>query len=59
VNGQAEGEYTGRELRRVVTYIMSGIGLDDNVVCMALASPPSINAVDPIDRAGQEGPTRA
>ncbi|MDP2218500.1 MAG: ASCH/PUA domain-containing protein [Methanolobus sp.] len=28
-------EYTGRELRKHVTYLLGGIGLEPNYVCMA------------------------
>lgn len=37
VDGKAEGEYTGRELRRTVTYLLSGFGLERGFVCMALS----------------------
>lgn len=38
VDGVAEGEYTGRDMRRAVSYVMSGFGLETGFVCMALAS---------------------
>jgi hypothetical protein len=37
VDGIAEGEYTGRETRRYVSYVLSGMGLEPGVVCMGLA----------------------
>ncbi len=36
VNGIAEGEYTGRETRCYVSYILSGVGLEPGIVCMGL-----------------------
>jgi hypothetical protein len=36
VNGLDEGEYTGREVRRVVTYVLSGWGLEQGYVCLAV-----------------------
>ena len=33
-----EGEYTGREMRRTVTYVLSGMGLEPGYVCMALST---------------------
>jgi len=39
----ASSEYTGREMMRVVSYIMSGgqFGLDQRCVVLALATPPA------------------
>ncbi len=47
VDGRAEGEYTTRELRRTITYVLSGLGLEAGCVCMALGQPLSPDAVDP------------
>lgn len=38
VDGKAEGEYTGREFRRTVSYVLSGFGLEPGYVCMGLQS---------------------
>lgn len=39
VDGVSEGEYTGREMRRCITYVLSGWGLEPGYVCMSLAQP--------------------
>jgi hypothetical protein len=41
VDGRDEGEYTGREMRRVVTYVLSGSGLASGFVCLGLGPPSS------------------
>jgi len=40
VDGQAEGDYTGRDLRRRVTYVLTGFGVERGFVCMGLSAPP-------------------
>lgn len=35
-DGEPVGEYTGRQLEKRVTYLLSGIGLEKDWVCMAL-----------------------
>jgi len=58
VNGHDEGEYTGREMRRVVTYVLSGSGLATGFVCLGLGQPPSVDAVDPPAADPGKPPTR-
>lgn len=58
-DGFAEGEYTGRELRRAVTYVLSGCGLTPDWACLALGQPVSLDAVDPVGGIGTEGPLTA
>ena len=41
VDGKAEGEYTGREMRRTVSYLLGGFGLQKDFVCMALGPTTS------------------
>ncbi len=38
VGGVAVGEYTGREMRRVVSYVLSGQELSPGFVCMGLSA---------------------
>jgi hypothetical protein len=37
VDGVGIGNYTGREMRRTVTYVLSGFGLQPDFVCLGLA----------------------
>ena len=41
VDGVAEGEYTGREMRRTVTYVLSGFGLERGYVALGLSPADS------------------
>ena len=36
-----KGEYTGREIKKRVTYLLGGFGLEREYVCMALGELPS------------------
>jgi hypothetical protein len=48
VDGIAQGEYTGRETRRYVSYVLSGMGLEPGVVCMGLAPEAAESAPAPL-----------
>lgn len=56
VDGTGEGEYTGREMRRSVTFVLSGFGLQPGFVCMALAPPQAADAVDRVVDFSDVGP---
>lgn len=38
VDGKPEGEYTGRELRRTITYTLTGFGIERGYICLGLAA---------------------